>query len=56
MEILVWNWGLFLCQFENFENMTHVYTSFAQNKGLSLYQEADFETHFSGTSPDRPLY
>ena len=29
---------------------------FALNKGSSLYQEADFETHFSGTSPDRPLY
>ena len=29
---------------------------FALNKRLSLYQEADFETHFSGTSPDRPLY
>ena len=29
---------------------------FALNKGSSLYQEADFETHFSGTSLDRPLY
>ena len=29
---------------------------FALNKVSSLYQEADFETHFSGTSPDRPLY
>ena len=29
---------------------------FALNKGSSLYQEADFETHFSGTSPDGPLY
>ena len=29
---------------------------FALNKESSLYQEADFETHFSGTSPDRPLY
>ena len=29
---------------------------FALNKGSSLYQEADFATHFSGTSPDRPLY
>ena len=38
---------------ENFENIIPV---FAQNKGSSLYQEADFETHFSGTSPDRPLY
>ena len=28
----------------------------ALNKWSSLYQEADFETHFSGTSPDRPLY
>ena len=29
---------------------------FALNKESSLYQEADFETHFSGTSLDRPLY
>ena len=29
---------------------------FALNKGSSLYQEAYFATHFSGTSPDRPLY
>ena len=29
---------------------------FALNKGSSFYQEADFETHFSGTSLDRPLY
>ena len=29
---------------------------FALNKGSSLYQKADFETHFSGTSLDRPLY
>ena len=29
---------------------------FALNKASSLYQEADFETHFSSTSPDRPLY
>ena len=29
---------------------------FALNKGSSLYQEADFVTHFCGTSPDRPLY
>ena len=36
--------------------MTHVYTSFALNKGSLLYQEADLETHFSGTSPDRLLY
>ena len=31
-------------------------TVFALYKGSSLYQEADFETHFSGTSPDRHLY
>ena len=36
--------------------MTHVYTSFALNKGTSLYKEADFATHFSGTSPDRLLH
>ena len=41
---------------ENLENMTHVYTVFALNKGSSLYQEADFETYFSGMSPDRTLY
>ena len=28
---------------------------FAPNKGSSLYQEAEFATHFSGTSLDRPL-
>ena len=27
-----------------------LYHDSAQNKGSSLYQEADFETHFSGTS------
>ena len=30
---------------EIFENMTHVYTSFALDKGSLLYQEADSATH-----------
>ena len=25
-------------------------------KGSSLYQQADFDTHFAYTSPDRPLH
>ena len=41
---------------ENFENMTMFIPVFALNNGSSLYQEADFATHFSGTSPYRPLY
>ena len=41
---------------ENFENMTMFIPVFALNKGLTLYQEVDFATHFSGTSLDRPLY
>ena len=41
-----------------FERRSIVYTlrdHAAMNKGPSLYREADFETHFSGTSPDRLL-
>ena len=49
--------GLFLRQFEKILKIWPMFIPvFALNKGTSLYQEADFETHFSGTSPDRPLY
>ena len=49
---------IFMSILEIFENMTPacLYQFFALNKGSSLYQEADFATHFSSTSPDRPLY
>ena len=48
---------LFLCQFKKILKIWPIFIPvFALNRGSSLYQEADFETHFSGTSPDRPLY
>ena len=37
-------------------NFVPIFKKLALNKGSLLYQEADFATHFSGTSPDRPLY
>ena len=47
---------IFVPILENFENITYMFIPvFALNKGSLLYQEADFVTHFSGTSPDRPL-
>ena len=49
--------GLFLRQFKKILKIWPMFIPvFVLNKGSSLYQEADFETHFSGTSPDRPLY
>ena len=49
--------GLFLSQFKKILKIWPMFIPvFALNKGSSLYQEADFETHFSSTSPDRPLY
>lgn len=39
--------------YQNFENITHVYTSFCT---ASLYHKTDFLTYFGGTSQDRPLY
>ena len=49
--------GLFSCQLKKILKIWPMFIPvFALNKGSSLYQEADFETHFSGTSPDRPLY
>ena len=49
--------GLFLCQFKKILKTWPIFIPvFALNRGSSLYQEADFETHFSSTSPDRPLY
>ena len=48
--------GLFARQFKKILKILPKFIPvFALNKGASLYQEADFETHFSGTSPDRPL-
>ena len=49
--------GLLSCQFKKILKIWFmIIPVFALNKGSSLYQEADFETHFSGTSPDTPLY
>ena len=49
--------GLFWCQFKKILKIWPMFIPvFALNKGSLFYQEADFETHFSGTSPDRPLY
>ena len=49
--------GLFLRQFQKILKIWPMFIPvFALNKGSSLYQEADFDTHFSGTSPNRPLY
>ena len=49
--------GLFSCQFSKLLKIWPMFIPvFALNKGSLLYQEVYFETHFSGTSPDRPLY
>ena len=49
--------GLFSRQFQRILKIWPMFIPvFTLNKGLSLYQEADFETHFSGKSLDRPLY
>ena len=46
---------IFMQSFEYFENMAHVYTSFCTEWGVIVYQEADFGTHWSSTSPEIPL-
>ena len=48
---------LFSCQFKKILKIWPMFIPvFALSKGSSLYQETDFEIHFSSTSPDRPLY
>ena len=51
-----WNWASFnfVPILEKFENTTYVYTSFWLTGSL-LYWKADFVTHFSSMSLDRPL-
>ena len=49
--------GIFLTQFQKILKIWPMFIPvFALSKGSLLYQEADFATHFNGTSPDRPLY
>ena len=62
LEILVWNWWIWAYFHANFRKFWKcdlcLYQFLHGIRGSSLYKEADFEfeTHFSGTSPDRPLY